>query len=219
MGLVAVLAAVFGILGWAIVLLVIVLVVSGGLISAQLLNSPQAGTLVAGVLAPYLLYALGPFLGWGILQGLCEIHRQQEMILSALTGLRIAPIPNSRVPEREVASTGRQTYNRPVEANLPSRVSEPAEPSQLKLDSNQETDMTQRESRNGQEMILARDATLFSSQDATIFGGRWYPGKSLGSIPRGTRVRVVSAHQDYVSIKTEHGEEGFVRLDDLVPAD
>ncbi len=90
MGPVATLATIFAILGWLAIVFFALLVVFGGVLTAQVFRSPQAGQLVAGLLAPYLLYALVPFLAWGLLRGLCELHAQGERQLEALDDLRRA---------------------------------------------------------------------------------------------------------------------------------
>ena len=78
------LATIFATLGWLIVGGAIVLVLRGGLITAQIQQSPEAGLIVAGLLASLLLMALGPFLAWGILRSFYLIHRQLSVLEQAL---------------------------------------------------------------------------------------------------------------------------------------
>lgn len=108
MGSVSALATVFAALGWLVVAFVGILIVGGGLISAQMFRSSAAA---AGVLAPYLLLSLGPFLAWGILRGLCEIHGRigsMEQSLQALHGriASTAPAPTSSAPGHAAAGAG-----------------------------------------------------------------------------------------------------------------
>ncbi len=84
MFLVSVLAVVFAIVGWGIIILVALLMFSGSLISSQVFRSPQAVQLVVGALTPYFFLSLGPFLGWGILQGLVEMHKELEALRGQL---------------------------------------------------------------------------------------------------------------------------------------
>ncbi len=88
MGAVSVLATIFALLGWLSLVGSLFLIVAGGVLSSQLLKSPQAGQLAAGLLAPYILICLTPFLAWGVLTGLVEIHRQNERLTEVLDDIR-----------------------------------------------------------------------------------------------------------------------------------
>ena len=96
MGTVSLLASVFGLLGCIVLALVFLFITGGGLISAQALRSPQGAVIVVGALAPFLLLSLGPFLAWGILRSLCEIHAQGERSIATLQGL-VAKTTNNPV--------------------------------------------------------------------------------------------------------------------------
>ena len=108
MSAVSALAIVFAVLGWLVVALVAILGLTGGIISAQALRSPQAGLMVMAALAPFCISSLGLFLAWGILRGLCEIHSQRQLTLQATAALSSsktnAPRAGGPHPETSPAS-------------------------------------------------------------------------------------------------------------------
>ena len=106
MSTVSILATVFVVVGWGIIILVALLIFSGSLLSGQVFRSPQAAQLVIGALTPFFFLSLGPFLGWGILQALVEIHRELE-------GIREALKSNVR-PQVNPTETGVQTGGEPL---------------------------------------------------------------------------------------------------------
>ena len=103
MALVEALATVFALLGWGTVALTTYLVVSGGLLTSQMFRSPQAMQVAIVALTPLFLLSLGPFLGWGILQGLVEIHRRLQQIDDRLGIAATAVHAPSVVPPGSVA--------------------------------------------------------------------------------------------------------------------
>ena len=98
------LATIFATLGWLIVAGALVLILRGGLITAQMLQSPEAGLIVAGLLVSLLLMALGPFLAWGILRSLYLIHHQLSVLEQALPAAVDRGAPRASTEEEQTSA-------------------------------------------------------------------------------------------------------------------
>ena len=93
MGGVRTLATIFLVLGWlSLAGSAIIIFLSASIFMAAFRNA-QATMAVVGILAPLLFVCLTPFLSWGLLTGLCELHAQQERVQEQLDDLKRAGSP------------------------------------------------------------------------------------------------------------------------------